>query len=252
MNACRLAQRSIRSTGVAPAPSMVATAQQKRSHLSAATVAAVPAAAANLGSAYTTYSMTASEWRAVAERVAGAPRLLAGAPTVARSRAPESVFEQSPRWHFPRYAEHAWTFDYEIKQSKVAGLGSFAREPIRKGTVVWRRTAALMTMSPQEVTLMFSSIPAAVANNLLSYCYVWNNRINFNCDDSKYSNHSKNNNIGTVMHGEHRGCLYALRDIEVGEEMTECYIEYEEPEWYVALCDKYDSIPSVQFGNMYD
>jgi SET domain-containing protein len=105
------------------------------------------------------------------------------------------------------------------KYSPIHGLGCFAEEDIKKGTVVWE-------FDPRfdiEIDIKdLDSLPEAVQGFLKMYCYGQMNggkRTMVLCaDHARHMNHSKNPNL-LDAEGPN-GKNIAARDIKKGEELT--------------------------------
>ena len=109
------------------------------------------------------------------------------------------------------------------KPSKIHGMGLFADERIPKGTTTWKFDPAFdVVYDPAEVEKM----PEQKKESIDFYAYLSNKtgKYIYSPDDSRFTNHSKNNNIDNVeMAGEVELCGVANRDIEIGEELLVNY-----------------------------
>lgn len=159
-------------------------------------------------------------------------------------------------------------FQVKVSVEKVEGkgLGVFAREPIRKGRVVWRHVpgafvvydessfkAKIGTMSPDDVVYELTHIHVFEE---FSGCVIRA------LDDGIMINHSSNPNLATSKSGaapasldaasgrylqdvaeallDDRYSLVAVRDIEVGDELANDYnADDEGPPYYEALYEQY-------------
>jgi len=97
----------------------------------------------------------------------------------------------------------------EARSSPIHGRGLFAAQRIRKGQDVWR-------FEPRVDQI--SAVADAHFAWRTEYGYVTPG------DDARYINHSSTPNLWT-MPG--MAPVVATRDIEVGEELTESYAEYD-------------------------
>jgi hypothetical protein len=97
----------------------------------------------------------------------------------------------------------------EVRPSSIHGKGLFAAQRIRKGQDVWR-------FEPRVDRI------GAVADAHFS----WRTEYGFVTpgDDAKFINHSSTPNLWTMAG---LAPVVATRDIEVGEELTESYAEYD-------------------------
>jgi len=125
----------------------------------------------------------------------------------------------------------------EVKQSKIHGLGLFAKKLIPKGTIWWhaRERDVLIITKDQFITLT-SSIKSAQMETymkiLLTFSYYERDldALIFCLDNSRYVNHSSNANSGSDE-DETGFCSVAQRDIHIGEEITEDYSKYTFCNW---------------------
>jgi len=133
---------------------------------------------------------------------------------------------------------------YIINDIKGKGKGIIAKQNIKKGSLVWEVSSSLHHL--------FYSVENA--NNVvgnLEYIRVLQvgvghriipNQILYVYDDSQYFNHSESPNCGPIE--DDKLSLYALKDINEGEELTENYTKYSFPLWFLEELQKFDMIPS--------
>lgn len=108
-----------------------------------------------------------------------------------------------------------------LAPSAIHGLGLFAIEPIPAGTVVWDYDAPIDQTIP---VASLPNLPAWVRKYVGVYGYREGDHIILCGDDARYFNHSKSPNC---MSG-HGTETVALRDIAVGEELTDDYESFDE------------------------
>jgi len=105
-----------------------------------------------------------------------------------------------------------------LRPSPIEGLGCFAEEPIRKGQVVWQFDSRLDLKIPLSTMHDF---PQAIQAHFRTYTYVVEingEEIMVYCADlSKHMNHSDTPNLMDTPDNLQE---IALRDIEIGEELT--------------------------------
>ncbi len=134
--------------------------------------------------------------------------------------------------------------DYIIKESPGKGFGIFTKQFIPKNTLIWNFNKANINIYNEinAKKILYTS------NNILEflkYSYFLNNIfIDIQNDDGKYFNHSNNPNVilgyKLLDHNININSSYALRDINIGEELFDDYNTYDnEPEWYKELIKKY-------------
>lgn len=102
-----------------------------------------------------------------------------------------------------------------LQPSPIHGLGIFATEPIRAGTVVWDFDAPVDQRIPLK---LIETMPAYAQRFLSIYGYREGDEIVLCGDDARFMNHSKRANCTSLG-----GATVAARDIEAGEELTDDY-----------------------------
>ncbi len=119
-----------------------------------------------------------------------------------------------------------------VRPSKIHGLGLFAKKLIPKGTVWWHaREQDVMIITKEQFIMFDSSIKSPQIENFMtillnySYCERDIDALIFILDNNRYVNHSFNPNSGQPE-DEPGICSVALRDIQIGEEITEDYSKY--------------------------
>jgi hypothetical protein len=100
--------------------------------------------------------------------------------------------------------------------SREKGNGVIATAPIPIGTVTWVFDDLDRTFSPEQ----FARLSPAAQENVLNYSYTNSKgELVFCWDNERYINHSFHPNCVLTPHGFE----LAVRDIEIGEEMTNDY-----------------------------
>lgn len=114
-----------------------------------------------------------------------------------------------------------------VAQSKIHGLGIFADEFIPRGTVIWKFTQGFDQKFTREQILSFPEIL-----QIYIYKYSWKGTKSkmycFSSDNGKYFNHSSNpNTMSNYVDSEEEVVTTAVRDIQIGEELTDNYSSFE-------------------------
>lgn len=128
-----------------------------------------------------------------------------------------------------------------LAESKVHGIGLFAAESIKKGTVIWEFSPHIDMVFP---VMKYEEAPRQVKDFLKVYGYVSIDRpdvYTICVDNARFINHSEEPNTDDTT-----GLTIAKRDIAAGEEILSNYAEFEAPcdrEFYVG-----DKAPFVSFG----
>lgn len=103
-----------------------------------------------------------------------------------------------------------------VGPSKIAGNGLFAKEPIKRGAVVYARQEHSYKVIPRDIA---EKLPKVVQQTLRHRATLRENGWNICWDDGQFINHSDNPNLAY----NHCGDVVAARDILAGEELTENY-----------------------------
>ncbi len=125
----------------------------------------------------------------------------------------------------------------EVKQSVIHGLGLFAKKKIPKGTRFWwARPQDVLIISRNQFLILDSANTSTsmkdFMHNLLTYSFYERDQdaLIFCLDNAKFVNHSFNPNSGASKDGN-GFCSVALKDILLGEEITEDYSKYTLCSW---------------------
>ena len=134
----------------------------------------------------------------------------------------------------------------EVKPSNVHCLGLFAKIFIPKGTIWWHaRPQDVLIISKKQFEIICTSYKNEILESyfrvILTYSYFErdSNALIFCLDDSKFVNHSVEANSG-ASEDENGFCSIALKDIQLGEEITEDYFKYTFCEWLQEYRDYFD------------
>jgi SET domain-containing protein len=110
-----------------------------------------------------------------------------------------------------------------LAPSAIEGLGVFAAEDIKKGTIVWQFVRGVdLLIDPEELP----SLPPAVIELCRRYAYLHTETGEYVLcgDDARFVNHSDDPNlIGIYPPGDNQGFDIAAKDIKAGEELTSDY-----------------------------
>lgn len=110
-----------------------------------------------------------------------------------------------------------------IKPSNIAGIGLFADEFIKKGTLVWRFDPRIdIYLSKEEV----DTLSEAAQKQFYNYSYLDKIEKKYLLcgDDGRFFNHSVDPNCDD----EKPNLTFAIKDIKVGEELTVNYESFYE------------------------
>lgn len=135
----------------------------------------------------------------------------------------------------------------EVQSSNIHGLGLFAKKVISKGTIWWHaRPQDVLIITKNQFLTLDKSHKSSLMNNyietLLTYSYYERelDALIFCLDNSRFVNHSFNANSG-ASEDENGFCAVALRDIQLGEEITEDYSKYTLCNWLKKYKKYFDS-----------
>ena len=121
-----------------------------------------------------------------------------------------------------------------LAPSSIEGLGVFAAESIRAGTVVWKFVPGIDLLLSDE---RIARLPDIVTEVCERYAYRHGRLNNYVLcgDDARFVNHSDDPNTkGIYPPGDDQGMDIATRDIEEGEEIT-CDYRTFDPEFVKKL-----------------
>lgn len=139
---------------------------------------------------------------------------------------------------------------YKVVDIEGKGKGIVANEDIKKGELVWDVTTSLhhlfysvenaksIVSDVEYIRVLEVGVGHATIPNQILYLY----------DDSQYFNHSDCPNCGRLDDNNENALfslsLYALRDIDKGEELIENYEKYTFPLWFLDELKKHNLLPS--------
>ncbi len=112
-----------------------------------------------------------------------------------------------------------------IDKSSHHGIGLFADEFIPSGTITWSYDPGFdPTYTHEEI----DSMPLLNKNRFMDFSYIdyKQNKYVLCSDDQRFINHSDNPNIESTPDADR-----AIKDIQIGEEMTCDYEKYEK-DWF--------------------
>jgi len=110
----------------------------------------------------------------------------------------------------------------KIGQSKIEGIGLFANEPIKAGTKVWGYEPKLdVLLSKEDI----ENLSTSAQEQFYRYAYLDKVRGKYLLcgDDGRFFNHSDTPNCDETADND---STYALKDIDIGEELTINYGEF--------------------------
>ena len=116
----------------------------------------------------------------------------------------------------------------KVKQSKIHGWGVFADEFVEKGTTIWKFTPDFDLKFTKE---QIEKFPEFFKKYLETYTWLSkkSGMYCFASDNGRYFNHSETpNSLSAYFDEEEEVLTRAIRDIEIGEEITDNYKTFEE------------------------
>lgn len=118
----------------------------------------------------------------------------------------------------------------KIQPSGIHGTGLFADQFIPKGTMIWKFTPGFDIKLTREQILDFPELL-----QIYIYKYSWKSKKGklycFSSDNGKYFNHSDNPNcLSEYKKDEEEVITTAIKDIQIGEEITDNYSSFEDEE----------------------
>lgn len=116
----------------------------------------------------------------------------------------------------------------KIGQSKIHGIGLFADQFIKKGTMIWKFQPGFdLKIDKDEL----SKLSEPAREQFLKYAYLdfATHKYILCFDDSRFFNHSEDPNSLDVVSEDYECSIdVAGRDIEIGEELTCNYLDFDE------------------------
>ncbi len=141
--------------------------------------------------------------------------------------------------------------NYNIENSKDKGKGIFTLQTISMYSLIWdfNKADVYIYNEYNAIKLISKLIKDNDIHTLLIYSYFKDNLlVDIRNDDGRFFNHSNNPNVvlGYILINNNipgnfdPNSTYALRDIEIGEELVDNYNTYgNEPEWYKNILEEY-------------
>eukprot|EP00536_Pseudo-nitzschia_multiseries_P004939 jgi/Psemu1/11337/gm1.11337_g len=137
------------------------------------------------------------------------------------------------REKLPSY--NGFSVEVVVKDNGHRGRSVYAAEPIRKGTKVWDSTHLVRFLTPNDLQSFLAELDHDLQCDVLLWAYIekGEGHVALALDPGSYVNHGETEDVINLD-----GDCYALRDIEVGEELLEDYSKFigfgkeEGMEWY--------------------
>lgn len=111
-------------------------------------------------------------------------------------------------------------FKTYLAPSPIHGIGVFAAEPIPSGSIVFEEDDLFTLQIPAE---RVPTLPPMQQEFIRMYAYLEGATYKLSVDNDRFTNHSDEPNTETPFGVPY---LYALRDIQVGEEITARYSDF--------------------------
>ena len=130
--------------------------------------------------------------------------------------------------------------EYIIKHSPNRGLGIYARQNIKKKTLIWdlNRSKSMIFNNKYQFKNYLKTYNDDEKRNIIEKTFITDKKIIYTKDDMQYMNHNRDNPNCFIKNGS----SYALRDINIGEELFEDYSKYEDNmnKWYIKLLEEHN------------
>lgn len=126
------------------------------------------------------------------------------------------------------------TVKTKVRESKIHGVGLFADQFIPKGTVIFKFTPGFDLKFTKEQILGFPE------HLQIFFCiYTWKSETSklyiLHSDGGRYINHSYDSNaLSEYKDGDEEMTTTAIKDISIGEEITDNYSSFEDAADYEA------------------
>lgn len=116
----------------------------------------------------------------------------------------------------------------KLLESNIEGIGIFADEYIPKGTVIWKFTPGFdIKLTKKDIV----HLPTEAIRFLDKYAYLSKKSKMYilPIDNGRFFNHSNTPNCNSIYsEDEEEVVTYAIKDIQIGEEITDDYRTFEE------------------------
>lgn len=114
-----------------------------------------------------------------------------------------------------------------LDKSRISGIGLFAGEFIKKGTITWKFNSVIdIYFSKKDYSLFPEDIKEFI-NEYGSLSKISSKYI-LSIDNTRFTNHSSTPNLDTMeVRGEPEFVAIANRDIDIGEEITINYKDFD-------------------------
>ena len=118
-----------------------------------------------------------------------------------------------------------------LDRSNLSGVGLFAAEDIQRGRIVWEFNPAVdLVFTAEQWETLLSGVAAPARDTLRRYSYKSNNLLYLCTDNAQFMNHcDETKNVGNNASDD---TMYALRDINAGEELLCDYFEFSDADDY--------------------
>lgn len=137
--------------------------------------------------------------------------------------------------------------------NEFIGHGVFSLNFIPKSQPVWLPTL-VEKWTCDELTRKLEEMSPEKANEYLRQGFILATDLDHFCanvtDLGRSTNHSSNPNSGYAAFTSTTDPSIALRDIQVGEEITVDYSGLGSPAWYKALCSRYAVLPTDEVAKL--
>lgn len=147
---------------------------------------------------------------------------------------------------YPHQRPVSPTLGFRVKYEKkegAYGTGLYAAQYIPKGQLIWEFLPGENVLSYSEPAsrALLKLMPREMGKDWLDHSFCFGGKLHYILDEGGLMNHSADNNCGFQPGEETRsGNCYALRDIQLGEEMFDNYDTFEFPIWAYELECEYD------------
>jgi len=160
---------------------------------------------------------------------------------------------------YPSYS--GFTVDVEVKDHGPRGRSIYAKEPIRKGTSVWRPIHLIKFYQREHLLEFLAALDHDLQCDALLWAYVEkeHGHVALALDPASFVNHGETKRVINVD-----GDMHAINDIAVGEEILEDYSDFigfvgqdEELEWFhkirgIAWNENKNGLDPAQSTNEYN
>lgn len=138
--------------------------------------------------------------------------------------------------------------NYEIRETKSYGKGTFTLESIKAGTCIWtyKRNKNVFEYNEPQCRAFLAQMPSLISQQqFLDSSFGRGQKLCLIVDDGQYMNHADaTDNRCNCKTDLISGNCFAARDIGIGEQLFEDYLSFSHPPFLFDLLKQYNCEPN--------